>query len=232
MTNREKNRVALEKQREKSKKELSDYEENLKLHYEACRKDLDIQLSSSMPQQINIIKTILWINLLLLGVSVQLLKDIPFQWLHLVFYVPVSVSVFLMLAALLQRRPKWYGAYEDIDLAYTLYGEKDAKSDMIGTMLKNARTAFEGNRKIMRYIADFLHSALWTSLVSSIGLIIVLAFQPISHKKGGDVKMAEEKPKAPSQQPVSVTPTHESFERSIPKQTMTKNDSNTSKKDK
>lgn len=232
MTYREKVKVKTDKAKEESKKALSDYEDNLKLHYEARRKDLDIQLSSSMPQQLNIIKTILWINLLLLGVSVQFLKGASFHWAHLVFYVPVSISVFLMLAALLQRRVKWYGAYEDIDLAHNLYGDKYAKSDMIGTMLQNAQKAYEGNRTIMRDLSKYMHGALWTTLLSCIGLIIVLASNPTPYQKGGDASMAEEKPKAPSQQPVSVTPTHESFERSIPKPTMTKNDSNTSKKDK
>lgn len=228
MTYREKHKAKIDKEKEESKKSLSDYEENLKLHYEACRKDLDIQLSSSMPQQINIIKTILWINLLLLGVSVQLLKEVPFLLVHLVFYIPVSISVFLMLVSLLQRRVKWYGSYENIDLAHNLYGEKYAKSDMISTMLKNVRTAYEGNRDVMRGISKYMHSALWTTLTSCIGLIVVLASQPISNQKGGDVVMADEKPKAPSQYPVNVKPTHESSERSMPKP-VAKTDSNTSK---
>lgn len=222
-----------QKEREKdiSKKKLESYEDNLKIHYEACRKDLDIQLTSSMPQQMNIIKTILWINLLLFGLSIQILKDVKFNFaydniVYLIFYIATFISIILMIAALLKRNPKWYGAYENIGYSYELYDEKYAKSDMLGTLLKNARTAFEENRKVMKEIADVLHYALWGTYIAILGFIGII----VIHAKGGDVKMAEEKPKAPQEQPVNITPANESFERSVQKPITTKIDSNSSVK--
>jgi hypothetical protein len=204
------------REKQKSEKELSEknkkmYEDNLKLHYESYRKHLDIQLSTSMPHQINNIKTILWINVLFIGLSVQILKDVKFELFHMVFYLPVSISVLLMLLALLQRRNKWYGTYDHVDYAYDIDDSKYSTSKMIGTLMKNVREAIHGNQSIMRYISKYMHSALWTTVLASIGLIIILA--TTYPMKGGDAAMAEEKPK-PSEQPVDVGPTHESTERS------------------
>jgi hypothetical protein len=208
MTFRDKQRL----EKELDEKKIKIYEDNLKLHYESYRKHLDIQLSTSMPHQIGNIKTILWVNLLFIGLSVQALKDEHFSQVHLLFYVPVTLSIILMLIALLQRRTKWYGTYDNIDYAYEIDNSKYATSKMIGTLLANVRTAVEENRKIMRYISRYMHAAMWTTLLASVGLIIVLALSyPM---KGGDAIMAEEKPK-PSEQPINVRPTHESSERSV-----------------
>lgn len=81
---------------EQEKLEVESYEHNLKLHYEAKRKELDILLSNSIPNQLANMKTILWINFLLIGLMLQFIKNFPlfdtiigffyFQfWLFLLF---------------------------------------------------------------------------------------------------------------------------------------------------
>ena len=67
--------------------EVKNYEHNLTMHYEAKRKELDIQLSSSMPGQMSTIKTILWINFLLIGLMMQFIKKFPLPDVIVGFFI-------------------------------------------------------------------------------------------------------------------------------------------------
>jgi len=191
----------------------STYEQNLKVHQESKRNILNIMLSTSMPHQLQNIKTILWINLLFVGLAAQYLRDIHFSVYHLFFYIPVVVSVSLLLVAMLNKRFKWYGGYDDIDYSYTLYEEDKPHASMLATLLKNDDIAIKENRKIMKHIATFMHYALWSTLVAFISFIFIVALN--QDYKGGDKIMADgKKIEKPSQQPVNTTPSNESSERS------------------
>jgi hypothetical protein len=193
------------------------YKSNLKLHQESKRKILDIILSSSMPHQLQNIKTILWVNLLFIGLSVQIFKEISFSWYQLLFYVPVVVSVALLLVAMLSKRYKWYGGYDDIDYAYDIYDNENADTKMIATLLKNDDIAIKENKKIMRYLARLMHLALWSTFAAFVAFLIIIALN--QNYKGGNELMADDKSKIekPSEQPVNTTPSNESVERSAKK---------------
>lgn len=173
---------------------LKNLEENLKLHQESKRKILDIMLSSSMPHQVQNIKTILWMNLLFIGLSSQIFKNIEFNYIHVAFYGFISLSILLMLIALLKNRYKWYGGYDDVDYAHNIYDNKFSKSDMLGTLLKNDDIAITKNREIMKNTAWYMNNSLKSTLVSFVLFLFILIYSVSqSHTKGGNEIMAEER---------------------------------------
>ena len=159
-----------------SKNKLENLEYNLKLHHESKRKILDIMLSSSMPHQVQNIKTILWMDLLFVGLSSQIFKSIEFNYIHTIFYAFISLSVLLLMVALLKNRYKWYGGYDDIDYAHDLYDNKYAKSDMLGTLLKNDDLAISQNNKIMKNTAWYMNYALKSTFVAFILFILIIVY--------------------------------------------------------
>lgn len=170
------NNLKLHKEEKKEKKQIEDYEYNLKIHQESIRKILDIILSTSMPHQVHNIKTILWVNLLFIIISSQILKDIEFEMYHLIFYISVAVSILLMLFALISNRYKWYGGYEDINYSYEIYDKEYPKIDMLGTMIKNDNVAIAGNRKTMNKVAKFMRYSLISTLLAFFSFLVILIF--------------------------------------------------------
>ncbi len=189
------------------------YEKNLQVHQESKRNILNIMLSTSMPHQLQNIKTILWVNLLFVGLATQYLRDVAFSAYHLLFYIPVVISVSLLLVAMLSKRFKWYGGYDDIDYSYTLYEEEKPHTTMLATLLKNDEIAIKENRKIMRHIATFMHYALWSTLVAFVSFVFIVAVNQ-NYKGGNEIMADEKKIEKPSEQPVNTTPSNESVERS------------------
>ena len=55
------------------------YENNLKLHQTELRARLNINLNTDMPEQIKIMKTILWVNFLVIALALQFLKSNPLE---------------------------------------------------------------------------------------------------------------------------------------------------------
>lgn len=54
---------------------VKNYESNLKLSYDAVRKDYDNIFTSIMPNQVNLIKTYLWLNTFIIGIAVIFIKE-------------------------------------------------------------------------------------------------------------------------------------------------------------
>jgi len=193
------------------------YEHNLKLHQESKRNILNIILSTSMPHQVHNIKTILWMNLLFIGLSSQIFKNIELNYFHVLFYSFIALSIILMIVALLKNRYKWYGGYDDINYAHDIYDNKFSKSDMLGTLLKNDDIAIKENRKIMKNTAWYMNYALKSTFVAFLLFVSIIAYSA-SQTKGGNEIMAEEKPVKQSEQPVNTTGSDaEASERSMKK---------------
>ena len=200
----------MEARKYKAKKRLETYEKNLQSWYDSARKTLDIQLSTSMPQQVGTIKTILWVNLLFLGLGLQIMKERAFAYGDLVLFVPVGFSVSLLLFAMILHRKKWYGDNDDVDLPYKYYDEKFARAQLLSTLLRDACKAVDENRKIMSSIARYMHISLWSTLMAGVGLAVVVSLHQPTYLQKGDLLMSDEKPKPPSQIPTNTKPTHES----------------------
>lgn len=154
--------------------DVENYETNLKLHYEAKRKELDILLTSSIPQQLSNMKTILWINFLMIGLMLQLLKKFPLQDIVIGFFLLALASIICVLVAMLTNRSKSYGVPDDI-LQMSKYEDNEwtisqALLDMMGTL----QTSLQENREVISNRGRLMHLSTWFTLCAI--LFAVLTF--------------------------------------------------------
>lgn len=164
------------KQREEKEfKYIQDYEENLKLHYESKRKELDILLSSSLPHQISNIKMVLWINFLFLGIGAALFKLVQFHGLYLVSYLFSFFAIILMIVALTQRGAKYYGGIDDEDYVKNVIMDSSyPKSKMLAGLLHNTFNAIKYNRKTLHILSKYLRRSIYATFIAIITFSIFL----------------------------------------------------------
>jgi polyferredoxin len=146
--------------------EVQNYETNLKLHYEAKRKELDILLTSSIPQQLSNMKTILWVNFLMIALMLQLLKKFPLPEIVIGFFILSLASILTVLAAMLTNRSKSYGVPNDIfhmnKYADNKWTVSQATLDMMGTM----HTSILENRQVITNRGRLMHLSTWFTLLT------------------------------------------------------------------
>ncbi len=186
---------------EADKKIFADYEHNLRLHYEAKRKDLDIILSSSIPAQFSIIKTLIWINLVMFGLVATFFKP-QIQQAFNCFQIFIYLLLCLILAgailgifALLIRNKPLYGSIYEQSLMYRVKDGNDAKSMALLTYIKYVSLASRYNLLLLRKRAKYMRIATITTAFSAIGILLLII--GLNFTKGGDENMAD-KPKKPN----------------------------------
>lgn len=199
--------------RAKKGKEVQDYEHNLKLFLNSKQSEIETILRVSMPHQLSNMKTILWLNFLLVGFSLHLLQGTKPSMFYLSFFIASFISTCSIVIALLNRRYKHYGTIGDIDYMSKYIPDNEwAKSTAIAALIKHTDDAINANKAIMKYLAKYMHFATWTTL-AAIALFILSVYTQI-YTKGGDEQMA----KKPTPTTVVAKPTvgtTESSERSI-----------------
>lgn len=174
--------------------DVTNYEANLKLHYEAKRKELDILLSTSMPTQLTTIKTLLWMNIVMVGLVMQLFRSTPLTETAKGFFVISIVSICITLAAMLVKRVKSYGVIDDIDYASKLTDNEWTVSKGLADMLSAAHGSIMDNRLVIESRAKLMHLATWLTLFSILLLCLSVWFRPIQFE---DKSMANEKTEKP-----------------------------------
>lgn len=167
------------------------YEHNLKLYNESIRKDLDITLTSIIPTQKNLMKTILWLNSSIIGLSIATLsKDISIGYI----IVPFSLSflaILIILFALKDGRIKAFGTPNIKDIE-KIKEDDDEKVMGLIQMNNSYRLAFNNNEKLIKKRANKIACAINTTIGAIISIPILLSIFYIQSNllKGGS-KMAE-----------------------------------------
>ena len=154
--------------------EVENYEYNLKIHYEAKRKELDILLSSSIPTQLSNMKTLLWINFLFIGLILQFIKKFPLSDIVIGFFLFSLLAILFILFAMLTNRSKSYGVHDDIQLMSQYSDDVWTKSRAIYDMLNTVQVSIIDNRKVLLNRAHKMHIATFLTLAALI--FIVLSF--------------------------------------------------------
>jgi len=162
--------------------EVQNYESNLKMHYEAKRKELDILLTSSIPQQLSNMKTILWINFLMIGLMLQFIKKFPLPEINIGFFILLILAIISVILAMLTNRTKSYGVPNDI-LQMSKYNDNvwtvsQATLDMLG----NLQESIKENRKVIVNRAKLMHMSTWFTLCSIFFIVISFSIMQISYK--------------------------------------------------
>lgn len=156
------------------KLEVENYEHNLKLHYEAKRKELDILLSNSIPNQLSNMKTILWINFLAIGLILQFIKKFPLHDIIIGFFILSLCAIFTVLIAMLTNRTKSYGVIDDIKMMSTYEDSHWTKSQALFDMLNAVQESILDNRNVITNRAKLMNIA--TYLTSSALVFIIFTF--------------------------------------------------------
>lgn len=155
--------------------EVENYEHNIKMHYEAKRKELDILLTSSLPQQLSNMKTLLWVNFLMIALMLQFIEKFPLPDTIVGFFFLSLCGIFSVLIAMLTNRKRFHGVPTDRLLMSTYEDNDWTISRATLHMLDAADDAVKNNRKVLLERAKLMHlSTLFTSV--SIFFIIVSFF--------------------------------------------------------
>lgn len=160
---------------------VQNYEHNVKMHYEAKRKELDILLTSSIPSQLSNMKTILWINFLMIGLILQFIKKIPLSDLLIGFFILSLCAILCILVAMLKNRTKSYGVPEDLELMNS-YDSTDewivfrATKDMMYALQESIKE----NRKVIIERAKLMHLSTWFTFFSLVLIIISFTLKQLN----------------------------------------------------
>lgn len=152
--------------------EVQNYESNLKMHYEAKRRELEMLVTSSMPNQLSNIKTLLWFNVASIALLFKYFSTIDtFQKAYLLI---VGAAVVLLIFSMLIAREKDYGTPEDVTLASTYESTKWTHSQFSLDLLATTQSAILFNRKMVLKRARLMNLATLFTFVSTIYLILLV----------------------------------------------------------
>lgn len=167
------------------------YEHNLKLYNDSIRKDLDITLTSIIPTQKNLMKTILWLNSSIIGLSIATLtKDIFIGYLVVPFILSFF-AILIILFALKDGRIKAFGT-PDISDIETIKEGIDEKIMGLIQMNNSYKLAFDNNEKLIKKRAKKIAWATNKTIgaIISIPILLIIFYINSNLLKGGS-KMAE-----------------------------------------
>lgn len=161
------------------------YEANLKLYYESKRKDLDILLTSTIPTQKNLMKTILWLNSSILALSITALsKNVGVIFISIPF-VFSFLAILKILISLKDGREKTFGCFS-LSHINELYSNENAKIQALYDMNNSLDIAFKNNSKLVKKRAERIASATTYSIISISSIfIMVIIYVNIYLMKGG-----------------------------------------------
>lgn len=155
-------------------KEHEAFEANLKLNYEAIRKDLDIVLTSVIPTQKNLVKTYLWLNTTIIGVISAIYHSYGLLYGFLLFpFVTSTYAIFVTVHALSIGQHKLFG-HIDINVMSKLPSDDMEKVRGLVKMTSAAKQAFEHNGEIVEARAKYLKKSL-SFTAASLFLLLIAA---------------------------------------------------------
>jgi len=160
--------------------EVDNYEHNLQMHYEAKRKELDILLTSSIPIQLSNMKTLLWINFLMIGLIFQFIKKFPLPDIITGFFVLSFCAILSIMIAMLTNRAKSYGVSDDLELMSKYESHEWTKSSVILDMMHTIQISIIDNRNVISNRAKLMHIATLFTIVSMIFISLTFTLKNIT----------------------------------------------------
>lgn len=164
---------------------LEAYEHNLKLYNDSIRKDLDILLTSTIPTQKNVMKTILWLNTSVFALCIAALsKKIGIIYIAIPFFFS-SFAIFIILLALKDGRIKSFGTPHIKDIENINQNKYEKTSGLI-TMNNSFTEARNTNMQLVEKRASKIALSINCTIISMSSIfILVVLFVNIHLMKGG-----------------------------------------------
>ncbi|RXJ90397.1 hypothetical protein CRV01_04355, partial [Arcobacter sp. CECT 8983] len=151
------------------------FEDNLKLYFESKRKDLDILLTSTIPTQKNLMKTILWLNSSILAFTITLLgKQVGIIFLSIPFIFSF-ISIFHILFSLTDGRAKSFGTIP-LENIKKIPQNKNERIQALYDMNTCIDIAFKNNSLIIKKRANKIGLATKYTIVSVTSIFFAIVF--------------------------------------------------------
>jgi hypothetical protein len=174
---------------------IDSYEHNLKLYNESIRKDLDVILSSTIPTQKNLMKTLLWINSIIIGLLTTIItSNIKNKIILISLSMPYLFSfsaIIILLLSLKDGRVKAF-ATPTIESIENIKWDKWIKSNALSKMNKATKEAFDTNSKIITLRGKKIAQATNFTITSIISIFIISIIYANINLKKGDYSMSND----------------------------------------
>ena len=155
---------------------IDNYEYNLKLYNESIRKDLDIILTSTIPTQKNLMKTLLWINSIIIGLLTTIItSNIKNKIIIISISMPYLFSflaIIILLLSLKDGRVKSF-ATPPMKIIEDIEWNKWTKIDALTKINKATKDAFDINSKIIITRGKKIAKATNFTILSIICIFII-----------------------------------------------------------
>lgn len=149
---------------------VKNYESNLKLSYDAVRKDYDNILTSIMPNQVNLIKTYLWLNTFIIGIAVIFIKEQAITPKILCSFISIFalciISMIALVVALYYNKQKKFIFFKPEDIA-NIKDNKWSYAQGLINLIHETKNAFDLNTEIVKF------RAVWIRIGA---IFLILAF--------------------------------------------------------
>ncbi|MGP1484875.1 MAG: hypothetical protein ACTTJC_02050 [Campylobacter sp.] len=140
---------------------VKNYENNLKVSYEAIRKDYDIAITSLIPTQKNLIRTYLWLDLLLLGFCFTIARDSTNVCLSVLISITsilCVISIVIFISALYYHQKKSIVNIDIQEIADIQDNEYSHAQGLIN-LIHKTQTSYDKNISIIEYRAKYIRWA-------------------------------------------------------------------------
>ena len=163
-----------EEYRKRKFNKFKNYEYNLKLYNESIRKDLDIVLTSMVPIQKNLMKTLLWLNSSIIALIITIVlknKDIYIIYIVIPFILSF-LSILIILFSLKIGREKQLGT-PPISVIEDIYQDKLEHINGLIKMSESFNNALNTNLNIIKLRGDKLSLSTNLTICSFISIVIL-----------------------------------------------------------
>lgn len=195
----------MNKQKEREAKDhkqwIDGYEHNLNLLLESLKYELtDINKDKAL--QYNTSKTLLWINIVYVGISVKVLEYNPNELIFSLFILTTSLSFLLTLFGMMKGKYNTYASAGRPKMFANLPNDQWQKTNGLLTVIKAYRVAIKYNGINIIKRSKWIRKAKIVSLISFI-ILLILSTHSLYKNKGKDMAT---KPITPTKLTITPTP--------------------------
>lgn len=160
--------------KQKEQKEIDAYEANLKLHYDSLRNELDTIIRWSIPLQMGTIKTVMWLNIVLMGLGVQIMikESHEFVWIIFLLLLISCISIGIALKAMIIGRKTHYGNHLKRTYMMSIPDDKWSKVEGVYRMFYDISRAVRYNGIVLIKRKKSIRIAM---LLSGLSLFLFIA---------------------------------------------------------
>lgn len=165
------------------------YEHNLKLLYDSMKTELSTLYSDKVNQS-NLIKILMWLNIIFVGISIKIIENGSNIYILLIFYSVAFLGILFSLVALMMGRYSVYASMRRTSEIAKISNNKWTRVQGVLTMIYVTQRAIRYNGINIVKRAKWIRSVMYLT-VASLFLLLVLSVHTIYKKQ--ETQMAEEK---------------------------------------